>query len=149
MPHEQLTPIPIPDTAFALAGRLSLERVGAQRAAFLSDPLGRTMLEAMSVPGAVLNSHRQIVVANRAFLDLFGLVEIDAALALRPGEVRFSVHNSGAMAPGVRLQIFQRSFSTKRGEGRGVGTYGVKLFGERYLGAAWRSPAASAAGRSR
>jgi sensor histidine kinase regulating citrate/malate metabolism len=30
------------------------------------------------------------------------------------------------------LQIFQRSFSTK-GAGRGLGTYSIKLLGERYL----------------
>jgi hypothetical protein len=51
-----------------------------------------------------------------------------------PDEVRISVRNPGAMPERARLQMFQRSFSTKGGEGRGVGTYSVKLFGERYLG---------------
>jgi signal transduction histidine kinase len=32
----------------------------------------------------------------------------------------------------IQLQIFQRFFSTK-GPGRGLGTYSMKLFGERYL----------------
>ena len=32
----------------------------------------------------------------------------------------------------VQLQIFQRSFSTK-GNGRGLGTYSMKLFTEKYL----------------
>jgi len=32
----------------------------------------------------------------------------------------------------VRLQIFQKSFSTK-GAGRGLGTYSMRLFSERYL----------------
>jgi len=45
----------------------------------------------------------------------------------------FSVHNQAVMSPSVRLQIFQRSFSTK-GPGRGIGVYSVKLFTERYLG---------------
>ena len=31
------------------------------------------------------------------------------------------------------MKIFQRSFSTK-GEGRGLGTYSMKLLTERYLG---------------
>jgi signal transduction histidine kinase len=48
--------------------------------------------------------------------------------------IRLSVQNPGAMSERARLQMFQRSFSTKGGEGRGVGTYRVKLFGERYLG---------------
>ncbi len=50
----------------------------------------------------------------------------------RGGGVEFEVHNPGGMPPDVRLQIFQRSFSTK-GEGRGLGTYSVKLLTERYL----------------
>jgi hypothetical protein len=49
-------------------------------------------------------------------------------------KVWFAVHNPGAMPERVRLQIFQRSFSTKAAEGRGIGTYSVKLLGERYLG---------------
>ena len=47
--------------------------------------------------------------------------------------ITFGVTNPGVMAPEVQLQIFQRSFSTKGGTGRGIGTYSVKLFGERYL----------------
>ncbi|MBN1565241.1 MAG: histidine kinase [Anaerolineae bacterium] len=47
--------------------------------------------------------------------------------------VTFAVHNEGVMPRDVQLQLFQRSFSTK-GEGRGIGSYSVKLFTERYLG---------------
>jgi signal transduction histidine kinase len=46
--------------------------------------------------------------------------------------VAFTVHNAGTMPRAVQLQMFQRSFSTK-GKGRGVGSYSVKLFTERYL----------------
>lgn len=45
----------------------------------------------------------------------------------------FSVHNPGYMPRSVQLQVFQRSFSTK-GEGRGLGTYSMKLLSEQYLG---------------
>lgn len=45
----------------------------------------------------------------------------------------FTVANPGVIPPDVQLQIFQRSFTTKGGSGRGIGTYSVKLFGERYL----------------
>jgi len=48
------------------------------------------------------------------------------------GRIEFWVHNPGAIPPAIRLQIFQRSFSTK-GAGRGLGTYSIKLLGERYL----------------
>ncbi|HTS18335.1 MAG TPA: HAMP domain-containing sensor histidine kinase [Verrucomicrobiae bacterium] len=44
----------------------------------------------------------------------------------------FWVKNPQVMRPEVQLQVFNRSFSTK-GQGRGVGTYSIKLLGERYL----------------
>ncbi len=44
------------------------------------------------------------------------------------------VHNDGAIAPEVQARVFQRSFSTKALHGRGLGTYSMKLLGERYLG---------------
>ena len=46
--------------------------------------------------------------------------------------VAFHVRNPGVMPDEVQQQVFQRSFSTK-GAGRGLGTYGMKLLGERYL----------------
>ncbi len=48
--------------------------------------------------------------------------------------VRFSVHNQTVMPRSVQLQVFQRSFSTKGGTGRGLGTFSIKLLTERYLG---------------
>jgi len=51
----------------------------------------------------------------------------------------FSVHNHAFMPRSTQLQVFQRSFSTK-GNGRGIGTYCMKLFGEEYLkGKVWFS----------
>jgi signal transduction histidine kinase len=47
-------------------------------------------------------------------------------------KVLFCVNNPGVIPADVKLQIFQRSFSTK-GLGRGLGTYSMKLFGENYL----------------
>jgi nitrogen-specific signal transduction histidine kinase len=49
------------------------------------------------------------------------------------GKVVFSVHNEGVMDSQTQLQIFKRSFSTK-GPGRGLGTYSMRLLGEKYLG---------------
>ena len=46
--------------------------------------------------------------------------------------VNISVHNPGVIPDEVKLQIFQRSFSTK-GTGRGLGTYSIKLLSEQYL----------------
>lgn len=43
------------------------------------------------------------------------------------------VNNKTVMPARVRLQVFKRSFSTK-GQGRGLGTYSIKLLTENYLG---------------
>jgi signal transduction histidine kinase len=45
-------------------------------------------------------------------------------------KVVIEVHNAGEMAADTQ---FKRSFSTKSPAGRGIGTYSMKLFGERYL----------------
>ncbi|MFA5138122.1 MAG: ATP-binding protein [Elusimicrobiota bacterium] len=44
----------------------------------------------------------------------------------------FRVRNPGTMPESVRLQVFQRSFSTK-GAGRGIGTYDARFLTETYL----------------
>ena len=52
-------------------------------------------------------------------------------------KMTFSVNNASYMPYGIQLQLFKRSFSTK-GVGRGIGTYSMKLFGEKYLkGKVW------------
>lgn len=61
-----------------------------------------------------------------------GVVALDVELAA--SGVTISVRNVGSIPEAIQAQIFQRSFSTKGGEGRGIGTYAVKLFTERYLG---------------
>jgi signal transduction histidine kinase len=61
-----------------------------------------------------------------------GVVELSCARA--NGAVSLSVRNAGVIPPEVQARVFQRSFSTKAARGRGLGTYAMKLFGERYLG---------------
>ena len=46
----------------------------------------------------------------------------------------FRIQNPGKIPEKVAASIFKRSFSTKAEKGRGIGTYSMKLFGERYLG---------------
>lgn len=48
------------------------------------------------------------------------------------GGFKIEVHNDTVIPQNVQDQLFQRSFSTK-GAGRGIGTYSIKLLGERYL----------------
>ena len=60
-------------------------------------------------------------------------------LGFRKGlqEEIFFVNSPSAMSEAVRHQVFQRSFSTKS-PGRGLGTYSIKLFTEKYLkGRVW------------
>lgn len=47
-------------------------------------------------------------------------------------EILFFVQNNTILSEEVRMQIFQRSFSTK-GNNRGIGTYSIKLLTETYL----------------
>ncbi|MFV0268472.1 MAG: ATP-binding protein, partial [Draconibacterium sp.] len=49
----------------------------------------------------------------------------------------FCVHNKSFIPVEVQAQLFKRFYSTK-GTGRGIGTYSMKLFGEKYLkGKVW------------
>ncbi len=68
----------------------------------------------------------------------------NALEAISPGEgiritalktdqnIKIEVFNNTYIKKEVQLQLFQRSYSTK-GKDRGVGTYSMKLIGERYL----------------
>jgi signal transduction histidine kinase len=56
-------------------------------------------------------------------------ISLDAAA----DSVTIRVKNQGEIARDVQLRMFKRSFTTKNMPGRGIGTYSMKLFGERYL----------------
>lgn len=60
--------------------------------------------------------------------------EIMLRAEVSPDSIDFIVWNEGELPKDISLRIFQRYFSTKKGPGRGVGTYSMKLFGEKYLG---------------
>jgi len=59
-----------------------------------------------------------------------GRVTLDCTFTSQVAVIR--VHNPGHMPLEVQQQVFQRSFSTK-GTGRGLGTYSMKLLGEKFL----------------
>jgi signal transduction histidine kinase len=61
-----------------------------------------------------------------------GIVRASCRRAADGHKVEFRIHNDTAMSEDARLQVFQRSFSTK-GAGRGLGTYSIKMLTERYL----------------
>jgi len=52
---------------------------------------------------------------------------------LPDGRARFQVHNPTFIEPSIQKQIFHRYFSTK-GADRGLGTWGMRLLAEDYLG---------------
>ncbi|MFH1139429.1 MAG: HAMP domain-containing sensor histidine kinase [Pseudomonadota bacterium] len=59
--------------------------------------------------------------------------QVRAWFEIKDGAPTFFVHNPGVIPEDTALGIFQRSFSTKNGPGRGLGTYGMKVLGENYL----------------
>jgi K+-sensing histidine kinase KdpD len=66
-------------------------------------------------------------------LEATGLDGVVTAGVRQDGDkVIFRVHNSQVIAEDIKLQIFQRSFSTK-GAGRGLGTYSIRLLTENFL----------------
>lgn len=60
------------------------------------------------------------------------IIKVGCNLITEENKIVFWVNNPAVMSKAVKLQIFQRSFSTK-GKGRGLGTYSIKLLTERYL----------------
>jgi nitrogen-specific signal transduction histidine kinase len=54
---------------------------------------------------------------------------------LTVNQIDLWVHNDTWMPPEIQLQVFQRSFSTK-GDGRGTGTYSIRLLSSYLLGVA-------------
>lgn len=59
---------------------------------------------------------------------------VTVRLRLLPEVARFEVVNPGEIDDFTALRIFEKHFSTKGGIGRGVGTWSMKLLGEKYLG---------------
>jgi len=59
-------------------------------------------------------------------------IEIGHFMDKLPEKISVFVKNQQVMPAQVKLQVFQKSFSTK-GQGRGWGTYSIKLLTEKYL----------------
>jgi Histidine kinase-, DNA gyrase B-, and HSP90-like ATPase len=126
--------------------------------------INKTMAESIQLLQDVANTYARHEVADQRMISIIpesddiclstdvvlvrrvlGNMTKNALEATTPGEtvtlgciedyehVVFSVHNPCYMPRKIQLQMFQRSFSTK-GSGRGIGTYSIKLFGEKYLG---------------
>lgn len=63
--------------------------------------------------------------------------EISIGCVGQENKVRFYVHNKSVIPEEVKSELFKRFYSTKQ-IGRGIGTYSMKLLGEKYLkGKVW------------
>lgn len=60
--------------------------------------------------------------------------EVKLSVASTTDAVTFYVWNRQTIPANSAIRIFQRNFSTKQEAGRGLGTYAMKLLGEKYLG---------------
>jgi signal transduction histidine kinase len=49
-------------------------------------------------------------------------------------QLEWQVWNSAVIPESIQLRVFQKYFTTKHDDGRGLGTYAMKLFGEDCLG---------------
>ena len=59
--------------------------------------------------------------------------EIQITVTEEPGNVFWQIWNASYIPEDFQRRLFQRYFSTKADMGRGLGTYSMKLFGEKYL----------------
>jgi hypothetical protein len=113
-----------------IGGRLLRHRVSQGRKIVLRNPKGlRARTDRVLFQRAVKNLLRNALEACAP-----GETATVEAAAVRRGAVEVRVHNPSVMPPGVREQVFRRSFSTKAVEGRGVGLHAARLFVETYLG---------------
>ncbi len=59
---------------------------------------------------------------------------VDLVYTVESENARFEVINPGNISEDAVHRIFEKNYSTKKGVGRGIGTFSIKLLGERFLG---------------
>jgi CheY-like chemotaxis protein len=95
---------------------------------FKSNSDGRHYLDKVLLLRVLLNMALNAMEASSAGAPITITYENDGICGI------FSVHNSSSIPDEVATSIFERSFSTKGLPGHGLGTYSIKLLGEKYLG---------------
>lgn len=128
-----ITPVPVPvDTKNFLSGLIELYRMHKVADSRKLELAPDTVSTTLTCDKRLL--HRVIgnMVKNALEASKKGQT-VTVGCAVSGPEVEFWVRNEECMPRDVQLQVFQRSFSTK-GAGRGLGTYSIKLLGEKYLG---------------
>ena len=99
---------------------------------------GKQIIVDDNTPDIIFNSDKRLL--ERVITNMLknGIEATDKGGSVKLGayidsnNIVFYVNNKKVMSREVELQIFQRSFSTK-GANRGLGTYSMKLIGEKYL----------------
>ncbi len=59
--------------------------------------------------------------------------EVRIGIVVGKSTISFTVWNHQVIPEEIRPRIYQRHFTTKTGDGRGIGTFSMKLFGEDFL----------------
>jgi signal transduction histidine kinase len=101
---------------------------------------GKRLVFPVAVPSVSLKSDSSLIirVLNNLLINAFEAGdagdEVRLGIDMEEGAIVFSVWNRKVIPEHLAGRIFQQHFSTKSGEGRGFGTYSVKLIGESLLG---------------
>jgi len=108
--------------------RISFHEVGQNKSIVISEHAASIDFETdkLLLSRVMINLLKNALEAT----DISGLVRIQ--VEDHNDKLVFSVINTGVMPEEIRVQIFQRSFSTK-GRNRGIGTYSARLMTENYL----------------
>ncbi len=126
-----LTPVPVSAVMDEVARMCETRREASGR---------RIEVAALPPPAPVVNTDPTLlmrVIQNMTLNALEatprgGIVKLWAEVS--PHAVEYCVWNDAVIPSDVALRVFQRNFSTKNTPGRGLGTFSMKLIGERMLG---------------
>ena len=118
------------------------ELIGALKLQYLSHPVGqgKTLDIGRHDRNRMIYSNKTLIlrVLGNMLTNAFEATEKEGRILLttedRGEAVLFSVWNAQDIPDKIALRVFQRNYSTKAKSGRGLGTFGMKLFGERILG---------------
>ncbi len=90
-----------PGTRFAPAERESIDAIKAEQAALVGGGATAAILDTLRDPVAVVNGLRQIVHANRSFLEFAGAARLDDIQGMRLGEFLGCAHAGDAAGCGT------------------------------------------------
>lgn len=118
-----------------------LETIGKLAREFSAHPLSDGRILALAPDADAVRLQADATLLRRVLVNML-LNALEATppggtvtIGVRPDgiDALFWVHNETVMDPPTKLQMFKRSFSTK-GQGRGLGTYSIRMLTENYLG---------------